>query len=538
MTKRISLIPPLAAALILLAALAVLLVPIKTPFNIYDEGFAVFNATRVLRGEIPYRDFWAIYPPGQFYALAALFKVFGTSLLVSRLYDTVVRFAIALFIWLIARKTTSPPLAYAALAIAALLLGSAGFYAYAVFPAIALGLLAILCLLAYTDSGRRAWLITAGGITGLAAFVRWDIGLYAGVSVAAALTLFHLWSVAAGGKPPATARAAASDMAVLAASALAIALVCYGAVGMASGFGPLWDQVVAVPATLLHEVRWLPYPPLFPLFPDSMDADFWPWLHFYAPLLIYVLAFGVYALRARRSVFDTRSAGRVATTIFGLLLFAQALSRYDYIHAIPTSILASLVVLTLASPDIVGGLHRAVRPVYVILLAALAALYVAAPVRFLQKYLDDFPPLACYSQIERASCVPVSPDQAQAVRYLSTHAQPDELIFVGNQRHDLIFVNDIGFYFLAAHPSASRYSELYPGVATTLDVQQSIVQELASQAVRWVVLVNIGNPGEPNASADSSDIVALDEFIRSNFRNVAEFGAYQIWEADTAAISQ
>jgi hypothetical protein len=511
----------------------VLLIPMKIPFNFYDEGFAVFNAPRVMDGDVPYRDFWAIYPPGQFYTLAALFKVFGTSLLVSRVYDTVVRFTIALCIWLIARKCTSGALAYLAFACAALLLGSAGFYSYAVFPAMALGLLAIVSLLAYTDTGQRKWLYVSGLLIGLAMFIRWDIGLYAGVSSAAALLLFQLLRVAPGSTFAARVRAATLDIATPAAAALVVVLVSYGLVAAASGFGDLWDQVVAIPATLLRRVRWLPYPDVWPPPADRSSTAYWVWLHFYTPLLIYGVAFMVYAVSilTKRAVIDTRFAGRIAVTVLGVLLFAQALSRYDYIHAIPTSIPASLVAITLLSPDVVISINRFVRPLYIVLIAAFVLLYIVSPVRLLQKTWRDFPPSACYSQIERASCAPLNPDQAQAVNYLRTHAQADELIFVGNQRHDSIFVNDIGFYYLSGHPSASRYSELYPGVATTLPVQQAIIQELDSKNVRWLVLVNIGPSQEPNASADSSGVVLLDEFIRANFRNVAEFGAYQIWEA-------
>lgn len=57
----------------------------------YDEGLILVGATRVLSDDIPYRDFYSIYGPGQFYVLAALFKVFGPSVLVERLWDFLVR---------------------------------------------------------------------------------------------------------------------------------------------------------------------------------------------------------------------------------------------------------------------------------------------------------------------------------------------------------------------------------------------------------------------------------------------------------------
>ena len=38
--------------------------------NVYDEGVMASGADRVLRGEAPYRDFWTVYAPAQFYVLA------------------------------------------------------------------------------------------------------------------------------------------------------------------------------------------------------------------------------------------------------------------------------------------------------------------------------------------------------------------------------------------------------------------------------------------------------------------------------------
>jgi hypothetical protein len=48
----------------------------------FQGGVSTVGAERVLAGDIPYRDFWTIYAPGQFYLLALLFRLFGTHLLV------------------------------------------------------------------------------------------------------------------------------------------------------------------------------------------------------------------------------------------------------------------------------------------------------------------------------------------------------------------------------------------------------------------------------------------------------------------------
>src|ERR1019366_1300280 len=49
-----------------------------------DEGFVLVGAERILRGQIPYRDFSAFYTLGSFYQMAILFKLFGDSLTVAR----------------------------------------------------------------------------------------------------------------------------------------------------------------------------------------------------------------------------------------------------------------------------------------------------------------------------------------------------------------------------------------------------------------------------------------------------------------------
>ena len=56
---------------------------------VYDEGLMLTAAMRVAAGQIPHRDFYANYGPAQFYLVAGLFKLFGETILVERLFDLV-----------------------------------------------------------------------------------------------------------------------------------------------------------------------------------------------------------------------------------------------------------------------------------------------------------------------------------------------------------------------------------------------------------------------------------------------------------------
>ncbi|MFO3797079.1 MAG: hypothetical protein ACK8QZ_07310, partial [Anaerolineales bacterium] len=133
--------------------------------------------------------------------------------------------------------------------------------------------------------------------------------------------------------------------------------------------------------------------------------------------------------------------------------------------------------------------------------------------------------------IERASHVYVNQDQARAVNYIQSHVPKGELIYVGNSRHDIVFVSDVMFYFLAERDSATKYHELHPGMATTLSVQQDIVENLKQSRVHYIVLYSgYENYNEPNESSVSSGVRLLDDFIRSNYYVTQQFGNYTIWE--------
>lgn len=534
--RKISAVP------FLICMFIILLIPIKTPFNAYDEGFTVFNATRVMNGDVPYRDFWAIYPPGQFYLLAAIFKIFGINLLTARIYDIIARLVIVIGVYFIANKTLDRALSLLVCSIIALLLASAGFYTYAVFPSLALGLLSILSLLEAFDTGQRRWLVLTGLLIGVGALFRWDIGLYTSISViSAALLFYNLHSAKAPGGPIRALFAVSRPIAVIPIAALLVALPCYGYLIFKSGFTNLWTQVVVFPMTTLHSVRRLSLPPIIPFIASSTkilstprDAylEFLEWLRLYATLAAYGIVLSYYGLSLlrKRVIFNTTFFATAALIVLGVMLFAQALSRYDSIHILPSSVIALLLVAPLAHRLMLNVKRNTLKNSLLIALGIFAILYLFLPTWIIFRSLSGFSPFHCHARVVRASCIYLDSNQELAVEYIRAHTSDGEAIFVGNQRHDTILVNDIGFYFLSDRPSATKYHELYPGVATTAPVQETIIREIQSRNVRWVILVGTPESSEANASAVSSGVRLLDEFIRSTYAPVAAYGKYEIWK--------
>ena len=92
---------------VILLSLVYLLIGINQGLFVYDEGLYLYGAMRVLDGELPYRDFWTILLPGQFYTLAALFDLFGQAIIVARISFAIVVFSLLTTVYLIAWKLRS-----------------------------------------------------------------------------------------------------------------------------------------------------------------------------------------------------------------------------------------------------------------------------------------------------------------------------------------------------------------------------------------------------------------------------------------------
>ena len=125
--------------------------------------------------------------------------------------------------------------------------------------------------------------------------------------------------------------------------------------------------------------------------------------------------------------------------------------------------------------------------------------------------------------------MPVEQQQAAAVRYIQSALLEDVPLYVGNSRHDRIFVNDALFYFLAGRKSATRYHEFDPGVATTQQVQEEIVADLERHRVPLVVISNqFEHVTEPNESGVSSNVRIVDIFLNRYYRPIVTLVHYTV----------
>jgi hypothetical protein len=503
-----------AKGILLAVVLAGLLVGVRRPVGFHDEGYVLFGASRILAGELPYRDFWLVYAPAQFYVVAALFRAFGTSVLVARLYDTLVRLALLVAVYRVSRRLVGPAAALAPAAVAFLSLASIGFYGYPVLPALALVLASVECLLRRFAGGGAGTALTAGALLGAAATFRQDIG-GAGIIVEGAVLAAFAW--AADGSPARAGRALLPFVAGVAT----VLVVTTGLLVRAVPARELWWDMVVFPTTVLHETRRLP----LPAFPSSLAGGVvTPFLLVFAPPAVFAAALCALATPLRRW-------GTAVLALLGSVLFALALNRIDDVHVLQAAIVAAMVATVLVS-----DLARvAPRPLWLGAAALAAGLfgapYVVLPaarlVRLARAYVAPTDP----STLPANAGVSAVEDQEAAVRWVQAHTAPDERVLVANSRHDRIFVNDLMFYVLAARGTVTRHHSLEPDVATTRPVQQEIIADLERHDTRCVVLfAKFENYTEPNRSGQSSGVTDLDDYLRARYAPVARFGDYTILE--------
>jgi hypothetical protein len=91
--------------------------------------------------------------------------------------------------------------------------------------------------------------------------------------------------------------------------------------------------------------------------------------------------------------------------------------------------------------------------------------------------------------------------------YLRRFSQPGEMIFVGLNRRDKIWVNHVGLYFSAERRPATHWHQFDPCLQTRAEIQIRMIGELTRNHVRWVVRdASYDSIVEPNQSSASSGV--------------------------------
>jgi hypothetical protein len=536
---------PFTGSLVLLAA------AMRHDINVYDEGLILVHATRVAQGAVLHRDFYANYGPAQFYILAGLFKLFGVSVLMERVWDTIVRAMIVAVAFLIVQRAMSRQEGFLAAGLVLIWMCFLGYYAYPVFPALLFALLSALCLLPlFEDRRSRPLLFSSGLCIGVSVLFRYDVGFYA----FAALTLVSAGYVLSRPLPLGTRLA--DLLRVLLPAYLGLGILCipvaaaYAASGMLQDF--LFD-VVYFQAQFYARMRTLPFPGL------DMLREAPILIGIYLPPFVWVSAlFAAMFCRRSSSVPEAAAAPRWIMLLLGLLsalFYLKGLVRVALIQ-MGLSIVPALMLSAMLPPYLrQSASQRIVRPG---LIAAWSGLIIVAVPTLVATVQDmravvqsaiwamqpgtwsvaaadtptNFASCRPRSGLERVACFEIDQTRADAIRYVEARTRPNDVIFVGLSRHDRILGNDALFYFVGGWVPATKWYHFDPGLQTSKQIQTAMISDLQATKPHYAVLESEWiDFSEPNESAVSSNVTLLDDFLRANFQPVQVFGKLTVLRA-------
>jgi hypothetical protein len=327
------------AAVAVVAYLLPLRALLHAPGAAMEEGFMLVFPDRVLHGAIPNKDFLYLYGPGSLWSLAAVYKVFGTHLVVERLAGLVQLVGMAFGAGLLVRWWGRGVAVAAVLLNVMFVMPSLQLVAipWTGGGALALGAMAALLQsrhdsLANTAAASAAaprWALTGGVLAGLAMLFRIDLGLALALGGVAAV-----WAL----PRPVVKRAVMG---------VSIGLAPYVVHLATAGPADVWRGMIVDPMIHLRAARHLPVPPdpnhlvgvarviaavdrSWPLPRLTPAQQLFVWFVSLVVLAVALVAFG--SVRVRRDPGALRPRVLLAGALFGLGILPQAVQRADSAH--------------------------------------------------------------------------------------------------------------------------------------------------------------------------------------------------------------
>jgi hypothetical protein len=540
------------SSFIFLVSYLVLFLGMSRRPNIYDEGLILTGAMRVAAGQIPHRDFYANYGPAQFYILAGLFKVFGESLLVERLYDLFVKALVVACVYAIASSYCRRSIA--AFTSIVTLLWLIGLNAWSGSPMIPVSLLnlvgsaLILPVFLRRVSTRRMCVV--GAVAGAAALFRYDTGVaLLGVHACAIAIAIYLRIEGMAKRVRTIAYTFWPYLAGFAVVTLPPALYYLSIAPL----HPVVYDIILYTRHNYYRSRNLPFPVI-----SLRELDY---LGIYLPII--VAGVSLYALVSGR--WRTRSDGGASfqgalegqewhgiLVTFGLLVLVMYLKGFVrvglfqlYLAIIPSLLLTAVLFQ-----------HRATLPspvrltvMSLLCLSLLAAAWstlhqakelygkhLSTPGRMLSSALRTVPGTqmtwcAGTTPLTKGFCFLPEDSRVQTIEFIDSHTTPDQRLYVGTTKHDRIYANDNLIYFATQRLPATMWSHFDPGLQNNYDIQTQMIHELEVTTPPYIVLDSEYDlVREPNDSSRSSGVTLLDDYIHNRYQPIRTFGNLSVWQ--------
>lgn len=506
--------------------------------NVYDEGIVLLGAELVSDGKIPYRDFWTMYGPGQFYLTSWLFSVFGHTDLVVRTMGMLEKAIITSLSYVIISRLAPKAYSIAATAIILFMLISAHLEAFPAFPALTLALVSVL-LAEKGLHGKTSYMFLAGISTGLAASFRHDLGLYSALGISISSIIVNLLQA------PSTRHAlykSIRQIIIYGAGTLAVFAPIMAFLLYTVPLADLYENLIYIPSKIYPAVRSIPFPKLHALL--ALDI---PAFVVYVPFIL-VVSISITELytkaKKKKTTFRTSDGNEswvlIPMILITCLLFTlKGMVRVSSFHMIQ-ALVFSVILLAAYFPRINW---KSKPDKFVLLPSFLLATALLASTTFsgaIETVDGAFKIIGGKSNVianctnpvlPRMRCVGIDNDYLSAAKVVMKKTQPNDKIYVGTTRHDKLFANAVTFYFVAERQPAVKWHDLHPGVQSQERIQLQMIGQMRESPPKIVVLDSRWDDAEePNDSRLANGSKLLDSYIQANYKETQRFGTVQVLE--------
>jgi Dolichyl-phosphate-mannose-protein mannosyltransferase len=245
----------------------------------FDEGLYLYEAKRILEGQVIYRDFFEIVTPLSFYFMALAFGIFGTSMAVARLCMAGVHGVVVLIIYRACRLLGVRPSLAAVAALAHVAIDFPAFSQASPHWISTLLMLVLLWLLLRSPARRVRGCLLLGLVAGLLAMNQQQKGGAIAAGVGLILLVEPVWSASRTD----LVRAQVARLGAYAAGVVGLSAAVLGCFVAVSGFEAVFRALVIFPLFHYSEVNpisWGVWPP------SATHVFIFPRLLKYLPLVV------------------------------------------------------------------------------------------------------------------------------------------------------------------------------------------------------------------------------------------------------------
>lgn len=488
----------------------------------YSIGYNLYGAERALEGQVPYRDFQMLYPPGTVYLNAAIFEAMGISLRAALLGVMVFKVLTILMVCMCGFELMSNRWAFcAALCSLPWLRPNGPFKAVPMHYGAFFLAVALFFLLKYNRSLRRASLFAAGVALGFLTLFKHNIGAYALIGSmvfvflggAARREAFRLAAMLLAG----------ALMPILAAAAYMLAEGALAPMARALAFGPgeflaerlatlpspiyplaFWSLVIAIPGAA-RKYKWAKA--LFCLIALllAVSRSLIDPIIFYAPALIVAVAMWVYI--ARRDI-GPKAGALFVTAAFAASAFMESFPRFAQEQSIAAMPFVTLLAFYLA---------RVARAQF---LPAVVALLLLGLKTFFGIYFDEGFKFRSDVRLDggRARGVyfprEVAAQITEVMAYIEQRVPPGGYFFAHSRAGS-------SYLFLSGRKSPSR-AQFWGGVGVSEDERAATIRALEEKGVKLVLT------SELDLASERYD--PMRAYLSAHFRPTRHIGSVLILE--------